>query len=306
MARVSFEQKVIALMQSDARLAVVALATVTVWCRVVMLIHQHGDGGLLLRMGFGFGNPNEIAKAVGATETQLETVLSDLVARQLLTRDEEGSLGLPAQLMPTRREIANRNNGKAGGRPRKANPTPAEDPRQRHAPLPIAGGAETQSVTQPHARTRESLSLASDRSLEAQASRASTDEFQRVGRAAFFAAGFDDAKDFPNWGIAQQWLNEAVSAGLTPEERAELIVETVREVAERQAKRGKPPSHLGYFTRAVSDAVKAFQRQPDAATQEASRAWSDALALHCKRKAEGLPTVMPTREQFGLPALAAA
>ncbi len=307
MARVSFEQKATAMMLEDIRLRAGDLALAAIWFHLVMLIHRQSADGLGLRMGFDIREPNDIAKCLPITETQWVTQIEALVSLRLVTRDAAGSIGLPERLMPTKREIANRKNGLLGGRPRKiqVDPTPAADPRQTSAKLPIAGGRGAAAVSEnpnekPISCARApSLSLASESDSKLQASQAISEaEFQRVGRAAF-EIPFDPATDRGNWGVVRQWLSDAAAAGLGEADREATILAAVAEVTERTTARGQRPSHLGYFTRAVAEAIAAYRPRPSAHHRRAERAWEAAIERHWDRLRAGDKTSkMPVFADF--------
>ncbi|WP_148301114.1 hypothetical protein [Asaia platycodi] len=124
-------------------------------------------------------------------------------------------------------------------------------------------------------RAREKLGLASSNSfeekakLEAPVSDAQIDTaYRRIGPKAFEAAGFDPARSMVNHGVVRQWSADALRAGFTVDETERLILGVVTSVTERQAGKGGAIGHLGYFSKAVAEAI-ARRDLPEAPLSEA-------------------------------------
>ena len=112
---------------------------------------------------------------------------------------------------------------------------------------------------------RESLSLAS---AEKDLSKLDEREFHRIGQAALAAAGFDLTRGPQNYGLARQWMADGADF--------DLVIGTIEAVMARPG--GARPSHLGYFTAAIRDAL-ANRPQPTSpgfdAFEAAMRAFFD-------------------------------
>jgi hypothetical protein len=247
MARRSESDRILEMVRNDARLRVMPRAATMLWLDLVLLIKDHGTDGVLRlgsALGLHFGSWMEVAFALRVPETELETQVTEFARRGLLTMPDAATVAMPDKLLPSARTIAARLNGRKGGRPPKNRVTPA----QGEILLPITGGSaakrtETQDETQAWetlAGARAGLSLA----VKAEAKLALTGaEINAIGREAFLAAGFDDAKDTPNWGIVHTWVADGADR--------QLILETIDAVMQRGAK----PNHLGYFAKAIADAI---------------------------------------------------
>lgn len=289
MSKSSIERRALAMVASDLRLFTLAAEAVVVWVRLVVAIIEYGADGVLHTGKDGAPDLATLARfRFHVSETQLETYMETYAKTRLITYDAaSGLVGLPEMLMPTRRAIASRLNGRKGGRPPKnANPAPQNDPRQRTAIMPIAGGKVVSSETQTETHgtyARDKLSLACTNSFEDKAKLATPVDdatidqtFRRIGPKAFEAAGFDPARDVGNFGIARVWTADALRAGLSPDETERLILDVVSRTAERQQAKGKSISHMGYFSRSIGEAIER-REVPDApmspAEAEASAAW---------------------------------
>jgi hypothetical protein len=247
MARRSEGDRILDMVRRDARLRVMPRAAAMLWLDLVLLIKDHGADGVLRlgsTMGLHFGSWMEVAFTLRMPETELETHVAEFARRGLITVPDAACVMLPADLMPSARALAARLNGKKGGRPPKIRAAGA----QGEILLPIAGGgAAKPTVT--HGETQEAETLAGGRAGLSLASKAEAklgltgSEINEIGREAFAAAGFDDAKDVPNWGVVHTWVGDGA-------DRA-LILSTIEAVMER----GVKPNHLGYFSKAIAEAI---------------------------------------------------
>ncbi|MBB2196574.1 hypothetical protein HLH44_03690 [Gluconacetobacter sp. 1c LMG 22058] len=253
---------------TDVRILAMPMEAIVLWQRLVWAIIDMGTDGVL-----AFGNATGCTFAALAqyrlfvSETQLETYVATWAQNLAITYNPAtGTLGLPSALMPSRRAIASRENGKKGGRkPKNSNPLPQDDPRQRTAMMPITGGKamdpETRSETQELQRAPIAKLASTSNNSEAIAdTRAekptvSDEAYHRAGRAAFEAAGFDPARSVATYGIVRQWLADALAGGLTEREAERLIVATVRKGTERAVAANKTVTSLMYFSKSVPEAI---------------------------------------------------
>ncbi|MBF0889633.1 hypothetical protein [Gluconobacter cadivus] len=283
----------IALMQVE-NLALNALEAVQVlsWVRLVTyLILNTADG--VLDVSFPGALAALARTKVFCDVNLIETYLETYAKTQLITWDRDAqTIGLPAGLGMTARQIASRANGAKGGRPRKTPKTGVvADQRQGNIVLPISGGKDVarENPAKTHLTgARDKLSLASKSSSEDKLRLDAM--FKRIGPKAFTAAGFDDAKDMPNWGITRTWCAAAVEKGLTEDQTELLVTSVVAAVAERQRERGAQVSHLGYFTKAVEQAIAQgdIPEAPKTAEQrKAERAWEQAMQDYSSAIASG-------------------
>lgn len=255
------ERRLLDMATTDLRLMELGDALTMLWLRLVKAILEYGTDGVLVT---GQGDAPSLAAIAQfrllTDETYLKTCLETYAKTRLITWDEtQGTIGLPDVAMPSRRAIASRENGKKGGRPRKNdNPTPQNDPRQRHAIMPISGGRSMQQETQHETRDATAapkLSLAcTDQSQDKLKARVDN-LFRRLGPLAFEAAGFDPARDRGNWGIVRQYVADALAAGLSDDEAERLILGEIAKVVARLAAKGGKPGHLGYFKAAIEQAI---------------------------------------------------
>lgn len=313
----SIERRMLAMAATDIRLMELGDTLAMLWVRLVAFVIECGTDGLFVAGCDGSPTLAGLAQfRFRVSETQLKTYLETYAQTRLITWDEtHGAIGLPAALMPSRRAIASRENGKKGGRPPKnANLTPRNDPRQRHAIMPISGGLsmrnETQQETHETSRTRIAK-LEADNSSEAIASFAVNDaDFHRIGRAALDAAGFDPARSMADYGVVRQWLVDAAKTGLTVDQAERVILSTVQSAAQRATISGKTVRSLMYFRNSVPEAIarrdvpapvlsSAVDYEADARFREAHKAWVRAAK-------NGDLQPQPRREEFLAKARSAA
>ncbi|MFT8354097.1 MAG: hypothetical protein ABF617_05785 [Gluconobacter japonicus] len=281
------------LMQRDnLTLQALGAVLVQVWAQLVMhLITNTSDG--VLNVSFP-GTLSALARTrLFCDENLIETYLKTYAETQLITWDPaSGLIGLPTELQPSRRAVASRENGKKGGRPRK---TPKSgvvaDQRQGSIVLPISGGKDVTRENldkTPLAGARDKLSLASTSSSEDKLKLDAM--FKRIGPKAFEAAGFDHAKDMPNWGVVRVWLSLALAKDMTEAQGERLILGVVKDVADRQRSKGNPASHMGYFSKAVEAAIASgiIPEAPKTADErKAERAFEAALRDYQERLGYG-------------------
>jgi len=270
-----------------------------VWLRLIMAIVEYGRDGVLDLRSDGAPSLAGLARfRFHLDETQLETYLETYAKTRLITYDAAtGLLGLPDCLAPTRRAIASRINGAKGGRPRK-NPdvTPQKDPRQRAALLPIPGGqtVSTKTRDETHETRRAPIAKLADnisiKAIAQPAKEAIDAAYAVVGPAAFEAAGYDQARDMGHYGAARQWCADGLASGLTQDEIMRLVVAKIAAVAERERVAGRQVRSLGYFGKAVTQAI-AERDVPDApksaARLVAERELDRAMRAYFDRRAAG-------------------
>ncbi|WP_041242758.1 hypothetical protein [Gluconobacter oxydans] len=223
----------------------------------------------------------------------IETYLETYAKTQLITWDRDAqTIGLPLGLGLTARQIASRANGAKGGRPRKTPKTGVvADRRQGNIALPISGGKdmahENPAETRP-TRTRAEAKLSSKSSSEDKL-RLDT-MFKRIGPKTLEAAKFDPARGLQNYGLTRQWCAMALEKGLAEDQAERLILGVVESVAERQIERGSPAGHLGYFSRAIEDAIAKGdvpEAPKTAVERKAERDWAAAMEDYTSRLACG-------------------
>ncbi|MGC5749526.1 hypothetical protein J4P41_12955 [Gluconobacter sp. NFX36] len=281
------------LMQRDnLTLQALGAVMVQVWAQLVMHLITHTPDGVL-NVSFP-GTLSALARTrIFCDENLIETYLKTYAETQLITWDAKtGVIGLPAELKPSRRAEASRANGRKGGRPPgKTKKGRVQDNRQSSIMLPISGGKDVTRenlAKTPLTRTRDKLSLASTSSSDDKLKLDAM--FKRIGPKAFEAAGFDNAKDMPNFGVVRVWLSLALAKGMTEAQGERLILSVVKDVADRQRSKGNPAGHMGYFSKAVEAAISSgiIPEAPKTADErKAERAFEAALRDYQERLGYG-------------------
>lgn len=305
MARVTTEQKMLQMATHNIRLRALGHAAIGIWVQLISYIIEYGTDGVLVPGNGGAPTLEEIATVgLRMDVTELVTHLETYTETQLITHDRTvGTIGLPGALMPSRKALAARENGKKGGRPPKHhNPKPQDDPRQRTAIMGIAGGKDMATETQRETHDPK-LSLEVNNNLKAKPAAQDVDAvFKVLGRKAWERAGFDPARDRGNWGQVRQWVADALAEGLSAAETERLVMHVVGTLADREAEKKTPIAHMGYFSKAIARAIAErdipalvctteAEFAADAAYQEAHRQWVlDA--------ANGSDAPQPRREDF--------
>jgi hypothetical protein len=158
MARKSGIDQILTMVDSHPALAGQPMAIRFLWLRLARMMHSAGIS--VLRFGSVALPTFEIALQLAISETELEANLEPLIARELLTRDEDGAIGCPMLARFALRSEINRINGLKGGRPPKR---PGADG-QASMLLPITGGgtkAPVETERKPNARPARPAQLAS-------------------------------------------------------------------------------------------------------------------------------------------------
>lgn len=304
MARKSIEKMIVEGMD-DIRLQSLGVAAIGVWVMLMKLVRDLGVDG---RLTFGMGRAPHLADIArlrfDMTETELKTHLETQSKTELiLWNAETGTLGYPMETHLDRRTIANRENGRKGGRPRKNALTEKNDPRQRHVPpMAIAGGkAMTDSKTQTGngfspaiAKADINLSIAKAKQ-EPNASEVDA-LFNVLGPAAFEAAEFDPARNMSGWGIARQWAADGLAKGLSSEAVVDLVTSEIARVLEACKKRGKLPTHLGYFKNPIAVVIAVAEPARSVADHVIDAAFQDAMNAWMRKGDLNVP--QPKREEI--------
>lgn len=284
---------VLAAFESDPRLMCLPLAVRGLWLLLVRRMQALGQVALVL--GSDIPKPDEVAMMVGVPVTELETHLVPLLARGLLVRRADGALECPLLAAGQKRAETSRINGLRGGRPRKD----GSPPRQRELIMGVAGGlsgqpAETQAKPSGDA-VGSVAKLASSPSEEAskQAGTCAVPaDWQRVGDVAAEAAGFDPVRWTGTTGIVRDWLAAGADEA--------LVVGVIRGVMERP--NPPAPRHLGYFDKAVREAVAQRGARPavvavaEPVSADGGAAARAYLARFAAWQAAGMPGSPPLRQ----------
>lgn len=256
--------KLILEMGCDIRMQALGHAAFGIWVMLVGLIDEIGLNGSVT---FGMARAPSLADVArirfGMTETELKTHLETQSGTELISwNDETQTLAYGPELQPSKRTLANRENGRKGGRPPGKRITERTDPAQRHMPpMLIKGGKVMQDgKTQPETHA-PIAKLANTEGNKARAklcepSKEAIDAvYRRIGPKAFDAAGFDPARSMGNWSAARQWAADGLANGMSADEIERLVVAEITTITERQNAAGKPVTHLGYFKNAISQAI---------------------------------------------------
>ncbi|GBQ52220.1 hypothetical protein ACM0P6_02905 [Komagataeibacter sucrofermentans] len=313
MARVTTEQKMLQMATHNIRLRALGHAAIGIWVQLISYIIEYGTDGVLVPGRDGAPTLAEIAEVgLRMDVTELVTHLETYVETQLITHDRAiGTIGLPGALMPSRKALAARENGKKGGRPpTKTNPKPQDDPRQRTAIMGIAGGKDMTAETRRETHDPK-LGLEVNNNLKAKPAAQDVDAVFRVlGRKAWDAAGFDPVRDKGNWGQVRQWVADALAEGLSAAETERLVMDVVAKVTDRQRQKGQTIKHMGYFNAAIGQAIKARDIPALVCTTEAEfaaeAAYTEAHRQWVLAAASGSDAPQPRREDFIASARAAA
>jgi hypothetical protein len=263
MARSSLIARLLASPQIDMKLRQVSAGARFTWLKVMQAMSESDVPDRLL-LGPRTRLLPWLAGWAALTETEAETHLDELCEVGLLTREGPDGLGGPGSgwrgtgTSPRRAEAA-RINGLKGGRPRKS-PLAAGQPSML---LPIPGGAEASAEERRSCSPGfvGSVAIARASSSEKEAKLSSPDgvtraDVEHAGQLAQEAAGLSGTDYRAVWG----WLK----AGAT----AAVIVRVV----EARMRAGAQPNHLGYFTKAVHEAIAAGAHKPASEAQAAANA----------------------------------
>ncbi|ANA13091.1 hypothetical protein WG31_02950 [Acetobacter oryzifermentans] len=288
MARKSMGKLIFAMAQ-DIRMLALGNTAFGIWVKLIALIEEIGLDGSLT---FGMARAPSLADIAriqfDMTETELKTHLETQSKTQVLSWNADTqTLAYGPELQPSKRTLANRENGKKGGRPPGKHITERTDPAQRYLPPMSIKGGKSMPASQTQPKTHGSIAkLALTKSNKALAKQGmpSNEEIDTVynciGPKAFEAAGFDPARDMQNWSAARQWAADGLKAGLTVDEIERLVISEVSRIAQRQREKGKPATHLGYFGKAVQQSIALGNVPPPVRTQaeqQAETQWEQAM-----------------------------
>lgn len=300
MARTSFEKQAFDAALCDIRIRTMDIAMRGFFFTLMGLFRTLAVDG---RIVFGSGRVPCLAAVVadsfcGMDETQFITHLKTQCETQLFAWDADSqTLVYEPEKQLSARAIANRENGKKGGRPRKNAITERNDPAQRHMPpMAISGGLDVQKSKPIHETQSPIAKLETNNSIlsKAKLREPSKEEinlvFQRIGPVAFEAAGFDPARDYCDWSIARQWASDGLSHGLTADEIERIVVEKVTVGAQRARQAGKTIQGLVMFRKSVPEALARGVVPPKKQTiaeQNADQAFIEALQAWQRNGAQG-------------------
>lgn len=256
--------KLILDMGCDIRMQALGHAAFGIWVMLVGLIDEIGLDGSVT---FGMARAPSLADVArirfGMTETELKNHLETQSQTELISwNDGTQTLAYGPELQPSKRTLANRENGKKGGRPPGKRITERTDPAQRHMPPMLIKGGNAVQEGKTHSETHNSIAkLANTEGNKATAKlceptkEAIDTVYRRIGPKAFDAAGFDPARSMQNWSAARQWAADGLTRGMSADEIERLVVAEITAITERQNAAGKPVTHLGYFKNAISEAI---------------------------------------------------
>lgn len=278
------------MLRRDPRLRLVPLAAQALWMRLADALAQMPEPGVF-RLGSRVGSVREVSMLVSAEETETETHLETLLETGLITREADGALSVPLPAAASRRAAAAQGNGRFGGRPRRGET--AEQARLRRSQtslmMPISGGAsETQET---HGETH--LAGAAAAALIDKESKQQREETQvsldTLGAELAEIAGLDPVRGTYDYRPVMDWRGQGVSDA--------LLRQVVGEVAARPSYR--PPQTLGYFRRAVAEAVAAGRDGRHPAARTPTRPEITAYLAECdawdRAGRPGAPPVHPDR-----------
>ncbi|WP_419900747.1 hypothetical protein [Roseomonas sp. USHLN139] len=248
----SAAERLFLMLEQDVRLRTLPAAAQLIWMKLMRLAAAAGQGGLLVfgsEIGFSHGFLVSVSLAVSHTQTETETALETLAARNLIEiLPDESGLVMPGVRAATERSNINRNNALRGGRPRKGET--AEDARRRRQGelmLPISGGlAETEKTEpkptdgNPTTTTERYISTGGSNAREVSGDAALAQDLASIAGIALRLISRDLR-------VIADWRAAGVSV--------EAMRQTVRDVASRPAFDATRVQTLGYFTRAIRRAA---------------------------------------------------
>jgi hypothetical protein len=231
--------------QNDPALRLCSLSAQGLWMRMLCVAAEADPIGYVTVNGRALG-VTDIARLAGVTETECESLLSELDRNGVFSRDNKQRIYSRRLVRDAKRAALARKNGKNGGNPRLCPNT--ENPRPDNPPLkgevkphkPLANSQVTNlSAAVPIA---EGATAASSKPEEGPA----TAPAVAVGRRAAIILGVEND---PNWlgtyQVCSGWLAEGFDVEAD-------IIPTISAVWERMRAAGKPaPGTLKYFTKAI-------------------------------------------------------
>lgn len=249
-------------MRHDPRMRLVPAAARYLWMALADSWARLADPGVF-KMGSRIGNLQDIAMLVSMAEPDVKTCMGNLTETQLITQDADGAYRIGTVVASVKASVSAQNGRKSLGRPRNGE-TP--DQYQMRLMRVVQGGGGAVSETQekpdtenpPHAR----VAAAKLSSIESKAKpAASACDVVALGNQLAEIAGLDPVRGVFNFRPIDAWLSQ----GATPD----LVIDVVQGVASRSSY--VPPQTLGYFTKAVLEAVEQDRKRPAPAGQVVER-----------------------------------
>lgn len=265
MARRSGCEQILEIMGRDPRLRTLPVAARLLWLELVMAMKFAGVS--VLRFGERIPCEMGLATIAAIPVSEIAANVDALVGSGLLTRDADGALASPMLAAAVSRSEINRANALAGVAKRRARAVPGQMEMRVMAPV---GGTEHRTASDPPSETAASAAvggtqLAIAKPKEALAKQAVSDaDFHAAGQAAAEAAGFDPVRWTGHYGIVRQWLADGAT------------IDLIRDVISAKMAAGARPNQLGYFTKAIGEALARPRAVAD--LTEGSRDFTRAMA----------------------------
>jgi len=284
-------QRIFNIACQDPRMMRVTPAARGLWMMLMHLWADLPEPGVFAIAGKP-GKTQEISWQVRMPETEVETCLENLKNLGFATQRDDGAWVLVDLVdlvgMADAAVSASAQNGKKGGRPRK-NETAAQAHARRNGGiqqriLPLVSVIEGEKPgnlekpkleTQPHARVASSDLISKTDTKAKLAAAPETQSITRLGQQVADIAGLDPAKGFYTFQPVEAWLAAGATEG--------LILATITAVASRANYRA--PGSLGYFTKAINDALeraKAQETKNSSAPSAVDPEWSAYFASYRK------------------------
>ncbi len=253
MARVSDRNKIASALMSDPLLITLSYASQILWFRLATHLQRMASEGGVPALRFCSDicsanlQANALAKLAAMEVSEIEGALVPLLDQGLLVRGADGAIACPLVSRTSARSEINRINAMAGVEKRRR----ARTEGQMEMPMVgVVGGSDLQSagksLSKP-AATASPARVEAKLKLDSESAKlklgVSEELYRETAHAAFLAAGFDPARSTVTTGIVRQWF----AWGATPD--------TILSVIGTIMARGAQPEHLGYFSKAIREAV---------------------------------------------------
>lgn len=198
-------------------------------------------------------------------KTQLETWIEELVGVGLAAREADGAVSVEVPVSHDARAVAARQNGSAGGRPRRGETAAqAAARRQGNLLLPVAGdrAAKTQAETDAPTRTTTTTTTIEETTKSRTSALALMDEIAELAR-------LDPARGLYDATAVTRWLSDGIAR--------ETILAVVRRVVSRDGYDPRRVRTLKFFDPAIRDDVARAEipvvTASSAPVSDADRAW---------------------------------